>query len=80
MADVMPNYHVEQKKLEFQIKNLEANLLRFELEILEIIDRKKKAIENIEATNRAVAEHTARLQSLEKEHGAPPSLKDMING
>lgn len=69
MADAMPDYHLEQQRLRMQVSSLALNLERYKLEIIECESRKKTALENIEATMEAIAEHRERLASLVETHG-----------
>lgn len=69
MADKMPNYYVEQQKLRVQIANLEANLERFKLEIMEADSRKEQAHVNIKATEEAIARTREGVASLVEAHG-----------
>jgi hypothetical protein len=70
MADKMPDYHVEQQKIRVQIANLQANLARYDLDIMEADSRKKQAYINIEATKEAIAHSEETLASLIEAHGA----------
>jgi protein subunit release factor B len=69
MADAMPNYQVECQRLRMQIASLKANIERQKLEILEMEDRKRTALENIEATKKAISEYKIQLKELEEAHG-----------
>jgi len=69
MADVMPDYNVEQQKLVVQIMTLQANLARTKLEIMQLDSRKASAIETIEASHAAIDDCKERLVTLEDAHG-----------
>lgn len=69
MSDVMPNYEVEKQRLRSQIATLRANIERQRLEIMELEDRKSRALENIEATEKAIKEYEKQLRGLEETHG-----------
>ncbi len=73
MADAMPDYHVEQQRLTTDIAALRHNLERYKLEIMEMESRKKKALGNIEATEKAIAENHERLKGLIETHGEADS-------
>ena len=70
MADVMPDYALEQQRLRAQIASFRHNLERHKLEIMEVESRKRSALDNIAATGKAIAEHEARLAGLIETHGA----------
>ncbi len=69
MADVMPNYQVEIQRLRSQVLDQKASIQKQVLSILEMTDRKKRILENIAATKRAIVEYTEKLKSLEEAHG-----------
>jgi predicted nucleic acid-binding Zn-ribbon protein len=69
MADSMPNYQVEIQRLRSQILDLETNIQKQVLSILEMKDRKTKLLENIVATKKAILDYKEKLQGLEKTHG-----------
>lgn len=69
MADVMPDYALEQQRLKAQIASFRHNLERHKLEIMEVESRKRAALDNIAATCKAIAEHEARLAGLIETHG-----------
>ena len=74
MGDVTANYFVEQQRQLVQISSLKTNLQRSMLEIMELADRREKAITNIEATREAIKEAEETLASLVEEHGEAPAL------
>jgi len=69
MADVTPDYHVEQQKLVVQIMTLQANAARSKLEIMQLESRKVTSLENIQSTERAIGDCEERLKGLEETHG-----------
>ena len=69
MADVKPNYKIEIKKIQLQIKQQEANIDRCELDILEMADKVGRSLAGIEAAEKAIADYRHNLAGLEAEHG-----------
>lgn len=69
MADATPDYQVEQQRLVAQIASLKSNLERQKLEIMEMDDRRKKNLENIEATKKSIAGLEKDLRGLVETHG-----------
>ncbi len=69
MADVMPDYQLESQRLRATIAQLLWNIEKGKLEILEVANRKKRAIENIAATEKAIKEMKEKLKGLIKTHG-----------
>ena len=80
VADVMPDYHLEIQKLRTGIASLRHNTERFRLEVMEVASRKKKALENLAATEVAIEEHEQRLAGLIETHGEPEPVEEMKNG
>ncbi len=76
MADLTPDYHVEQQKLVVQIMTLQANMARSQLEIMQLDSRRVGALENIQSTKKAIGECEERLRGLEETHGKLESLPD----
>lgn len=70
MADVKPNYKIEIKRIQLQIKQQEANIERGELDILEMADKVSRSLTGIEAARRSIEDYTTTLRQLEAEHGA----------
>jgi predicted nucleic acid-binding Zn-ribbon protein len=64
MADVMPNYELEAKRLEVDIDQLRVNIQKAELSILELEDTKQKHRDNIEALKQAIIEKSEALAGL----------------
>jgi hypothetical protein len=56
MSDHDPNKKLNSKRLEVEMFGLQLNLKRFELRIMEIEDEKIKISENVEASNKRIAE------------------------
>jgi hypothetical protein len=56
MSDNDPNKKLNSKRLEVEMFGLQLNLKRFELRIMEIEDEKIKISENVEASNKRIAE------------------------
>ena len=69
MADVMPNYMVEQQRLVSAIAAQRAAIERSKLDILELADRKVRAVESIAASEKAIDHSETNLNSLKKAHG-----------
>ena len=65
----MPNYRVEQQRLKMQIAAQEHAVEQRKLEIMEMVDRKNKATEQIQAAKQAIAHMTKSLSELIKNHG-----------
>jgi len=69
MADVMPNYKLEQQRLRAKIAEQRATIERQRLDILEMDDRRARHEENIAAAEKAIEKFTNDLKSLEETHG-----------
>lgn len=69
MGDKLPNYLVEQQRLKCEILAQQAAASKQYLEILEMVDRKERLLNNIEATLKSIKEKQDRLTSLEETHG-----------
>lgn len=69
MADVTPNYRLEQQRLRSQIAAQRANIERQRLDILEMADRLQRHEANIAASEQAIAEMERQLLQLEETHG-----------
>jgi len=69
MADVMPNYQLEQQRLRFQIVTQEQAIEKNKLDIMEMEDRKQRHLENMNAAKDAIAGYKKSLASLEQAHG-----------
>jgi TolA-binding protein len=80
MADVMPNYQVEQQRLRSQIAALKANIERQKLEIMEMQERERATLENIEATKKSITECRIQLKELEKVHGIASTVEEEPDG
>jgi hypothetical protein len=83
--DKQPNYLVEQQRLRSQIAAQIATIERQKLEVLELVDRKLRHEENIEAACQAINDMQAQLNSLANAHGvlndqAYHSLSALIPG
>lgn len=76
MADVMPDFDVEQQKLVVQIMTLQANQARSKLEIMQLDSRRVGALETIEATKMAIGDCEERLRGLEETHGKLEGFPD----
>jgi hypothetical protein len=70
VADVRPNYLVEQQRIKSQVAAQWATVERQRLEILELVDRKRRNEENIDAALRAIDELKESLAALADAHGA----------
>lgn len=69
MADVIPDYHVEQQKIRMNIANLRLQIEKCKLEIMEMVSRKKTAQETIEASEKIIVEKEKTLAELIETHG-----------
>ena len=76
MADIMPDFQVEQQKLVVQIMTLQANMARTRLEIMQLDGRKVIASETLGATKVAIGECEERLRGLEEAHGKLEGFSD----
>jgi hypothetical protein len=56
MSDNDPNKKLNDKRLQIEVGTLQLNLQRFELRFMEIDAEKIKLQENIDATNKRIAE------------------------
>jgi hypothetical protein len=75
MADVTPDWHVEQQRLVVDISSLKTNLARSELEIMELDSRRSRSVTNHEATLVAIKEAEEKLAALVEVHGKPKAPK-----
>ncbi len=71
MADVGPNYGVEQQKLIVQISTLRANMERGKLDLMEIESRRASVLTNLKSSEAAIVEFSDKLESIRAEHGEP---------
>ena len=72
MADLAPDYFVEQQRLRMNIANLQTQVERAKLEIMEMASRKAKAREAIDGSESAIVDLSERLATLIQTHGEPP--------
>lgn len=56
MSDHDPSKRLNSKRLEVEMFGLQLNLKRLELRVMEIEDEKAKISENVEASNKRIAE------------------------
>jgi hypothetical protein len=56
MVDIDPNKKLNDKRLQIEVGTLQLNLQRFELRFMEIDAEKIKLQENIDASNKRIAE------------------------
>jgi hypothetical protein len=56
MSDNDPNKKLNSKRLEIEMFGLQLNLKRLELRVMEIDEEKIKIAENVEASNKRIAE------------------------
>ena len=82
MADVMPNYQVEIQRLRSQILDQKTMIQKQVLSVMEMVDRKKKLLENIAATKKAIVDYEMKLAELEKNHGglSDADIEKMLEG
>ena len=78
MADVVPNYHVEQQRLLAQIYTLRSTYQRQKLEVMEMADRKERLEVNMAATKSGIAEARGKLDDLIKTHGKAEGLEEEV--
>ncbi len=71
MADLMPDYHVEQQRLRMNMMNLRLQIERAKLEVMEMAARKVKALETIESSELAIMGLDEKLAELIQTHGEP---------
>jgi chromosome segregation ATPase len=71
MADIMPDYHLEQQRLERRIKDHESRLEACKVQYLEASTTQKSALTNIAAHKAEIAEIRKNLTAMKKEHGPP---------
>ena len=77
MADLMPNYPLEIKKLEADIEQFKVNILKTEVSVMEIEDMKQKHRDNIKALKVGIAEKEKALEGLIAEHsGGGPAEEE----
>lgn len=69
MADKIPNYQVEIKRLQVENMTLRLNIERNALRIMEMEDEIRRLQENSEATEVAIQENEKKLAMLVKAHG-----------
>lgn len=68
MSDDGPDYKLEMQKLRVAIMTQQAQLGRYDLEVMECHSRIAQAEKNKRATEKAIAENTKNLELMEKEH------------
>lgn len=64
MADVMPDYGIERMKIRVQIGQLQQNRLASELRVMQLRADLRRAEQQIEATDLAIAEQQEQMDSL----------------
>lgn len=69
MADVMPDYHVEQQRKIRAIRDQESRIEAAKLSYLEAEKNKTSALLNMAANQEELKRLKSELKSLEKEHG-----------
>ncbi len=72
MADLAPDYFVEQQRVRMQIASMRTQVERAKLEIMEMAARRDKARETIETSEQAIVKMEAALDELIQTHGEPP--------
>ena len=72
MADLKPDYFVEQQRVRMNIAAMRTQVERAKLEIMEMAARREKAIESIETSQQAIVKMEATLEELIQTHGDPP--------
>jgi hypothetical protein len=71
MADLMPDYHLEQQKLERRIKDHESRLEACKVQYLEAETTKVSALKNIAEHKNEIVAIQKTLTAMKKEHGPP---------
>lgn len=71
MADLMPDYFVEQQRLIRRLKDQESRLEASKLQYMEAEEQQRSALKNISAHQEELERIEERLAGLEKEHGKP---------
>lgn len=81
MSDVLPNYQTEQQRLRSAITAQKSVIEAQVLSILEMVEKKKRHIENISAATKAIQDYEAKLDGLKKEHGSLTDelVQELIN-
>jgi hypothetical protein len=74
MSDVIPDYHVEIQRLRVQVASLKQNIERYKLEVMEMDSRRRKALENLEATGKALKETSRNIDQVLEAHGEPEEI------
>ena len=69
MADITANYKVEQQRLKMQIAAQEHAIEQRKLEIMEMASKKDKALEQIEAAQKAIDHFKSNMKDLGGAHG-----------
>lgn len=70
MADNMPDYKVEQQRLNVLIAQFAMKEEQYKLDLMELVSRRKRILENRETDRANLKEAQARLRDLAKAHGA----------
>ncbi len=68
MADVTPDYRVEQAKLQSEIAQLEARRLAHRVQLLELVSRRDVILQNHAAELVALATKRVNLAAMEEAH------------
>ena len=69
MADVTPDWNVQQQKLRVQLLSLKTNAERIIEEIMDIDSRRVRALTNLAASREAQVEIKKNLDAMVEEHG-----------
>lgn len=54
MADIMPNIDINKKRLKVKLIELQTNIERMELRLMELDEEKSKVLDNMEITKKAI--------------------------
>ena len=72
----MPNYALEQKKLEADIEQFKVNILKADVSVMELDVMKVKHRDNIKALKVAIAEKEKALEGLRAEHAQGGAVQE----
>jgi len=71
MADLMPDYVVEQQRLIRRVRDQESRMEACKLQYMEAQSQQRSALRNIASHKEELERLAVNLKELEKEHGAP---------
>ena len=74
MADIGPDPAVTQQKARYDLANQRAKVEQYKHELLQMNSQRRKTIDNIKASERAIVDAQERLDGLIEAHGEAPPL------